>query len=181
MSEVPAKFRLSVRDGVLEVEGSEEFVAKIIADYSSLVRVPAQTHSSKEAGQPKKSVQVPAAGMSTPDGEVGLAEFDRVFAMHDDTLKLICDLPGGSNAEKTQKATLLWLLGEKLRGTDGVALEAIRGVCRDHGCFDSANFSSHIKKLKSQVTLVGGRGGSAKLTKPGEKEALALAREIQGE
>jgi len=176
MGENGAKFVLSIRDGVLEVSGSEDFVARMIEKHAGLL---------KPAGGPpappkKQGGQESATTLDPSSQQEALETLDKVFAVHKDELKVICDINGRGNAEKMRKASLLLLLGHRLRGLEDVPLESLRQVCRDHGCFDANNFASAIKAMKGQVTQGGGRAGTAKLTRPGFNDAMALAKEVQG-
>ncbi len=128
-----------------------------------------------------------AGGDSDPDRPLDkqapnnskLADFANVLAQNDDGIQVIAKMPGKSKSDRTGKIALLLLLGNKLTGTNDVPVSQIRQMCKKHGTFDQANFSTVLKR-QTQDILLSGKGGSAtaSLTVPGLSKATELAKEL---
>lgn len=173
--------KISLQVGVvsLSAEGSEAFVREMLAVWNDLVQTsPANTKPTATA-----TPQGDQVGKDTGTASVtGIVKFGNVFDSVDGRLKIIADIPGKSNAEKTRNIALLLLYGHLLLGTEQVASEAIRQACVDQGCYDSTNFASYLKGLKSRVVMntKSGGGYDVKLTAPGRKDAKELVEALNG-
>lgn len=89
------------------------------------------------------------------------------------------DLPGKSTAEKMVSAALLLTYANFLQGVESTSLDAIRDVCKAHGCLDSSNFSKRLHAEKDAFIFGGTpRKQTVKLTVPGRRRAEQMAREL---
>lgn len=188
-----AKFKYSAQEGVLELEGSEEFVSEHFESLTDLIRVISrhvvveQQHQENAASssEPEKDVvigsEVKEDNISQTNQTVadvqkeGIAQYPHFFSEINGNLKIVSEIPGTSGKSKMTNAAILFCYGSKLLGDEMVASKDIRIVCEEHGCLDSANFS----KVFNDRTIFlsdGVKGGNKniKLTFQGEKKAREL-------
>lgn len=174
MENTAAKIRVSLREGLLEIEGSEDFVSKQIENLKDLItKLP-------DAPLPPAKPATPANGQTPPPSTATLSEdaakYVNIIAVEGDVVKILKDLPGSDKAKKTVSAALLYLLGKNFSGTEEAPFKELRKVCKDHGCLDESNFAGIIKDQKEWLIVLGsGKSQTAKLTVPGKKAAIALA------
>ena len=173
--------KISLQAGTISLaaEGSEAFVREMLTVWNGLVQIaPAHT---KLAPQTEPQVETLGAHPSSAT-TTGIAKFGNVYDSVDGRLKIIADIPGKSNAEKTRNIALLLLYGYLQLGTEQIASEAIRQACVDQGCYDSTNFASYLKGLKSRIVMntKSGGGYDVKLTAPGRKDARELVEALNG-
>lgn len=170
-----AKALISVSEGRMEFEGSEDFVEKQLTTFADLI---------------KQSLQRAPAAKKTPGGKdetnaendsrkTDLSAYENVFAEADGKIQILKTLPGSSTAEKMANAARLLALGNALVGKQTTTFQEIRDVCKAHGCLDGANFSSTIKDAKSDFVFGGGpRSQTLSLTRPGRTAAEKLAADL---
>ena len=192
-----AKFKYSAQEGVLELEGSEEFVSKHFESLTDLIRIISRhvvVEQKQDSGvqltsaqvtpevmpQTKTTTQLP--GAAAPSQSESIASYPSHFSEINGKLKIVADLPGSTGMAKMKNAAILFCYGSKLLGDDQVASKDIRTVCEDHGCLDAPNFS----KLFTDKTIFisdGVKGGNkdVKLTFQGEKKAKELLGSAQSE
>lgn len=120
------------------------------------------------------SASAPTSQDETPALKGSENPHPNVLAKADDEVKIVCEIPGSSNREKTTEATYLCLLGsEILFGRSESHFDEIRQICIDHGFYDSSNFATNVKAADI-VPMGSGQSQRAKLTPAGKKaEALA--------
>lgn len=175
---MPVKVHLENAGSIVSAEGDVEFVKEVVDEWKHLLEGagPPPNHQSKAEDQ-RPGSQKTCAGQagSTPD-----EQYENVFALHNDQLKVIADIPGNSKAEVTRSATLLLLYGEYVRGNESVSTERIKAVCVDHGSYDPKNFAAHLKSLKTKVVMDPKQGGdyTVKLTAPGRKFAKEIVEKL---
>ena len=172
------KIHLERAGNVVAAEGEAEFVKDFINEWKHLLEAASQPsiRNHLQGNSPSAKHVVPnIKGDQSPD-----ETYENVFALHNDKLKVIADLPSSSKAETTRVASQALLYGEYLRGNESVSAESIKVVCLDHGCYDPKNFASHLKSLKSKVVMDPKPGGdySVKLTAPGRKAAQELVSRL---
>ncbi len=180
-----AKINISIKDGEIEITGSEEFVNKQIENFRDLIiniveNANNQIRTKNPEPQSQPSVSQAVSGTnSQEDSENPIEQYPYVYVEDEDELKLVCDLPGNSTAKKNFNAALLYTYGKKLMGEDEVGYECVMQICRNHGCVDS-NFSANIKSGDPKFYLDKGDGKerTIKLNRPGIKEAKKLINKI---
>lgn len=179
--EEKASFSISVKDGCVEVSGSEEFVRDQIREFRDVIQQAVKVLGKIETVEPPSNPN--PLNKVTPDpSESENNPYPNVIALEEDGVKILKTLPGSNKSTKTRNAALLVLLGRKLMEIDSVPTEEIREVCKIHTCFDSSNFSAHLKAGKEHFILSGrGASQSAKLSHPGEVKAKELASELNNE
>lgn len=178
-----AKFRYSAHEGVIELEGTEEFISTHMETLTDLVRVISR-HTPVEAKIEKPRPDAAADGGDAdskpgdpnPDNG-GIENYARVYSQINEKLKIICKIPGSNKSEKSKNAALLYCYGSELMGDEQVPSTEIRGVCEEHGFLDSANFSK-IFDDKTTFLVDGKKGGSkqVKLTFTGREKAVELLK-----
>jgi len=179
MTQEQAKVHISLRDGVLELQGSESFVSSQLQFLEPLIREsfkvvpPAPSQPSNDVSQPA-NVQVPGNATS------GLSDYDTLFADADGKVQILKNLPGSNKAAKTLNAALLLAYANTLKGIDATPYSDVRDLCSSHACLDSGNFSKQMKSQKEFFIVLGsGNAQTIKLTVPGKKKAKDLADGIK--
>ena len=193
-----AKFKYSAQEGILELEGSEEFVSKHFESLTDLIRaisrhVVVEQHHQESAinsSEPQKDVVIGGEAEEEDNSQTsqtvadvqkeGIAQYPHCFSEINGNLKIVSEIPGTSGKSKMTNAAILFCYGSKLLGDEMVASKDIRVVCEEHGCLDSANFS----KVFNDRTIFlsdGVKGGNknVKLTFQGEKKAMELLESAQ--
>lgn len=188
-----AKFKYSAQEGVLELEGSEEFVSQHFESLTDLIRIISRhvviEQKSESDAQSITPTQAAPSPVKTPDpaganvstqapvvtSTTGIQQYPNFFSEINGKLKIVADLQGNNNRAKMKNAAILFCYGSKLLGDDQVSQKAIRAVCEEHGALDSANFSK-IFIDKTLFISDGVKGGQkdVKLTFQGEKKAREL-------
>ena len=172
---------VSVRDGAVEVAGSEEFVAAQLEKLrpwldKMLHETPREVPAIRRVAASPTPASVPAVG-SGNGGDVG--RFENVLHVEDGRVNVL-QLPGGSKkSELAVAAALIYIWAKTQNGTPDVAFAEIRQVCKQHGCLDESNFASHLKSAKTDLIISGsGKSQTARLTVPGQRHALALIEQL---
>lgn len=170
------KVHLEIKGAVVSAEGDQAFVEVTIERWKHLLEWEMEC-TGPVATQPRELANVPNPG-ADPSWQ-----YDSVFAMHNDRIKIIATIPGSSKAEQTRNVALLLLYGEHLRGADEVTAESIKDACVDQGCYDNKNFASHLKSLKPKVVMDPKPGGdyTVKLTAPGRKSVKEMVERLNNQ
>lgn len=185
-----AKFKYSAQEGVLELEGTEEFVSKHFESLTDLIRIISRHVVVEQKQEPQTIPAVPVpeqpgqsggtaenvAPVQQPTSTSGdISSYPAFFSEINGKLKIVSDLPGSNGQSKMTNAAILFCYGSKLIGDEQVASKDIRTVCEEHGCLDSANFSK-VFTDKTIFISDGVKGGNkdVKLTFQGEKKAKEL-------
>jgi len=180
-----AKFKYSAQEGVLELEGSEEFVSKHFESLTDLIRIISrhvvvekkqETQAAPSSVQPSstdKAVEEQATVQQSSSG--GISDFPAYFSEINGKLKIVAEIPGSNGKAKMTNAAILYCYGSKLLGDEQVSSKDIRTVCEDHGCLDAPNFSK-VFNDKTIFISDGVKGGNkdVKLTFQGENKAKEL-------
>jgi len=177
-----AKFKYSAAEGVLELEGSEEFVTKHFESLTDIVRV----ISRNTTIEPKLEVSVQPEnnelGTGTSGDESGepeqnesISKYKEHFSEINGKLKIVSGISGGSKQAKMTNCALLYSYGSLLLGDEQVSSKDIRQACEEHGILDSANYAA-VFSDKTIFISDGKKGGNkeVKLTYQGEKKAKEL-------
>jgi len=176
-----AKFKYSAHEGMLELEGSEEFITKHFESLTDIVRVISR-HITIE--QKTEIISTDISGdqitmetpqLSTVTQKENLSSYPKTFSEINGKLKIVSEIPGNSLKSKMVNTAILYCYGSKLLGDDQVSSKEIRLICEEHGCLDSANFATALKD-KTIFLSDGVKGGNkdVKLTFQGEKKAKEL-------
>ncbi len=173
-----AKIVVSVRDGLLEISGSEDFVRDQLGKFNDSI----MKHLSNmlKFAQPSIFSSPPPALDQEVQGDAWKAvSYHNVIAFEGDEIRILKNIPGKSEAEKAVNAALLYLYAKNVKGQEEALFKEIRELCQGHGCLDSANFASNLKSEK-RYFIIGGSGKkqTAKLTQPGKTKAAALVNEL---
>jgi hypothetical protein len=169
-----AKIILSIKDGTFEIEGPESFVSAQLKAFEDIIRKVLSEQIKAGVSMPKQLEEAKAVSPKAGD-------YSSVFEVHEGKVKVITNIPGASKKEKTINAAFLCLFGSSLEGLDTVSYDDIRDICKDHGFYDSNNFSKFLKSEKALV-ISGPRGKQiVKLTVPGKRRAEELVLQLASE
>lgn len=168
MSEARAKVTLA-GGTTIEFDGTEAFVTAQLEKFGESIRAGVAGEHYTPPPDPVRD-----AGPA-PD------PLARIFAATDTGLKIVSDIPGRSNAEKTVNAAILLAHGmAKLRNRKTVFFREVKAVCRAHRCHDATNMATVLKtKLSARSAFVFGGSGQKQtlsLTDEGTKQAERLIR-----
>lgn len=183
-----AKFKYSAQEGILELEGSEDFVSKHFESLTDLIRIISRhvVVEQKQETQPipsqPKNAEIVTGEQAQAQQNVtgGISDYPAFFSEINGKLKIVADLPGSNGKAKMTNAAILFCYGSKLLGDEQVATKDIRTVIEDHGCLDGPNFSK-IFGDKTIFISDGVKGGNkdVKLTFQGEKKAKELLASVE--
>ncbi|MBU3011128.1 hypothetical protein KO506_06920 [Polaribacter vadi] len=183
-----AKITISLNEGKFEISGSELFVTQQIENFKSVIERTLTDFDNKEKqvkanssnnGNSSTKTEKPADENVSAD-DISEIHPD-VYAIDNEKINIICDIPGSTDSKKTLNASLLYAYGQKSQGINETHVEDIRNICKIHACLDSANFSSHIKTGNPKLYIDKGSGKSRTITitRPGEKAAKELIKSIE--
>jgi hypothetical protein len=195
MEHSEAKIKFS--NGEFEISGSESFVTKQIAEFKT-VMLSILSSSNLISGQNLKALTLPESTVKLDSSnhspklnkteefaefiEVGKAKeknFDNVFVTDGDKIHIVCDIPGTSLAKRMINLVLIYLFIKEMLNVHEVSFNELREVCEKHGEIDKPNFAKHMQMQKKYFIVNGsGKNLSAKIIRPGIKEAETLIEEL---
>lgn len=167
---IGARVFVSVREGKVEIEGSEEFVRDQLTRLQDVI---AQIASSGKSQEPDPSEMQRA----TQEKFSSLGKYAKLYnAQANGKIQLLKELPGNNMAHKTVSAALLVSYANSLLGAEQTPLELIRKTCKEHACHDSNNFSATIKREKELFVHSG--TSTIRLSDAGRQLAQNLAEQL---
>jgi hypothetical protein len=193
---VLTKAKIDIKNGLIELEGSETFVSEGIKLYSDLLTNYYEEEFTEENEKEHENIN-PELSMNPPSISKEIVEdvFVKHFGVTEEELnsviyteaegfRIITNEIKGKDAEKQTSLSLLYCLTNEFYGhkTDTGNL---RDLCEYFACLDSKNFATYLKKKNRFFILEGEKGSKksvVKLTAPGKEEARRLLKTlIQGE
>jgi hypothetical protein len=173
-----AKVVISVSEGRMEFEGSEEFVERQMTAYGDLIKESLRSNpvTMKEPA-PSEPPREPEVKPDGPSARVGLGGYELLFAKNSQgRIQILKELPGSNKSKKMVNAALLLTLANTLDGKSATTFKEIRDLCKAHAALDSDNFAAAIKAELTNFMFEGdGVSKSISFTVPGKKAAEALA------
>lgn len=165
-----ARVYVSVHEGKVEIEGSEEFVRDQLARVQEVV---AQIAGANKAVSSESNL----SAQSSADKLASLGKYAKLFTTGSSgKIELLKELPGSNMAHKTVSAALLVSYANSLLGAEQTPLDVIRKTCKDHACHDSNNFSATIKREKDLFVHSG--SSTIRLSDAGRQLAHNLAEQM---
>jgi len=175
MADETASFHINLKSGELTFSGSEDFVTAQIEENRDVIDKMLSQLQEAELAKTHENAGDRSSGSERPED---MPPFPNVFGVSDDKVSVIADVPGSTDKDKTINLTHLYLLGKSLLLNEETAdFDEIREACKEHGCYNSSNFSTYVKGAKV-ITNGTDRSQSAELTHPGKEKARALAEEL---
>lgn len=171
-----AKVHISLVEGILQIEGSEDFVSQQIARLGPHIIGAFENREVTKA--PIKSEQIISIEKSSANS---LDEYQNLFAINGSKVQILKSIPGTSNSQKTVNIALLLSYAHALLGSDSISSKVVSETCKSHACLDAGNFSSQLKGQKAYFILDGvgkGQSKNIRLTMPGKKKAEELAKQL---
>lgn len=179
MGETTAKVHISLVDGVLQLEGSESFVAEQLAKLEPHIVRAFERQAPKQDGGAKLNVGGNSETGADGASKKSFNDFDHLFAESNGKIQLLKSPPGNNNAQKTVSVALLLCYATSLGGAETISADAIRDTCKAHACLDGSNFVRALKNEKELFLLEGtSRSKDVRLTVPGKKRAEDLAKQL---
>ena len=169
---VKARVVVSAKEGIVEIEGSEAFVADQLARLKAVI---SQVVASGSKAQIIHGGGSPARRAAAPQA---LEQYTSLYAHADGKIKLLKDLPGTNMANKTVNAALLVAHANTLMGAEETTFDTIRSVCKEQACHDSNNFSATLKREKELFVHSGKL--HITLSAAGRERAASLAAQLSG-
>jgi hypothetical protein len=171
-----ARISISLREGNIEIEGSESFVIAQLTRFESLI-----TKALEQAVKPAAGGKGKPAGGGGDDETDSIENYPNLFAIADGKVQITRDLLGTNKAQKSVNAALLLAYANSLKGSNTTTFSAVRDLCSAHACLDEGNFAKTMRDEK-EAFIVGGSGKSRtlELSVPGRKKARALAQQLNG-
>ncbi|HEX2947156.1 MAG TPA: hypothetical protein VHT96_14515 [Clostridia bacterium] len=189
-----AKILVNLKDGLIELQGSEEFVGTQIEWLKDVINrtpidVPSPAVNTQNNVQAEEAT-IPANTLATAvpnNSEVndryiaifGVAKdiVDTVIHTEENCFSIITRKIKGGNADKQINYSLLYCLAKEFYRQQEVSFEELRELCRDNACLDSGNFAKYFDNHRD-LFIVNGKAGSknktVKLTSPGRNKAKEL-------
>ena len=189
-----AKIKFS--NGEFEISGSEEFVTKQIDEFKNILLGMLDSHLQKNdtakvtplVKNPAKLNVLPrSTNHDSKDDYAEFVEIDReelkkyenVFVIDGDRVQIVCDMAGSSTAKRMINLILIYLYIKQQLNIHEVSFGELRDVCEKHGEIDKANFAKHMSLNRKFFIINGvGKGQTAKLIRPGIKEAENLLQQL---
>lgn len=177
-----ARIIVSLQEGKFEISGSELFVSQQIENLKEIIKMPANEAAKAPRKKDERESIQKKEDLNPEDTKQNIGDLHpSIYALDNDKVNIICDIPGSSDSKKAQNVALLYAFAEKHQGKKESLVEEIRGICKIHGCFDQTNFSSHIKHGNPKLYIDKGSGKARVLiiTKPGENKVIELIKSIE--
>lgn len=178
MNEATAKIRISISEGLIEIEGAESFVSSQTAILHPFIESIFKSRGlGSDQGRPGGLPTDPPA----PEGpeQNGSTKYQNIIEESDGTIHILKAVPGSNNAQKMVNVAMLLALGYSSIGTTSITSNTIRSACKTQACLDASNFASTIKEQNNLFIITGsGRSWNLKLTLPGKQQAEQLAASL---
>ncbi len=187
MSDGSVRVMLCLKEGRLEIEGDSSFVERQLDRFDGLLKTMA---SAKTVTAPEAKIDSEAAvdqpgddtSPSKSERATTLGKFVNLYAVANDKVQILKDIPGSNASEKMVNVGLLLAYASFLQSADSTTVKAISEACRSHGCLDATNLSKRLKEQKDAFIFSGARKSqTVTLTVPGRKRAETLAQTLNVE
>jgi len=166
-----ARIFVSIWEGKVEIEGSEQFVANHLAPLQGVISE--MSHASEHSSERHGVLQQGDVAGNSP----ALDKYMKLFnTTPQGEIELLKELPGNNMANKTVSAALLISYANSLLGEEQTPLEVIRKACKQKACHDSNNFSATIRREK-ELFVHSGRS-YIQLSETGKRLAQSMAEQL---
>ena len=167
------KVRIDMREKIVELEGSEEFVSKQLTWIKGYL-----TSESLDVDEPDSPESKTDNSAKTTEGDGFVSNFgitrvkaENAYHFEDDKFRIITKKIKGNNAEKQTHYMLLYCLAKEHYGEFESSYQELRDLCKQNSCLDSGNFSANVKTRKDLFVV---ENKKVKLTSPGRTKAREL-------
>lgn len=176
------RIKISVKEGVIELAGSEAFVSQQIENLKEIIAASLQQIQPIKL-LPESITQERKPPLAAAPTNADEQEFHNVLHIEGDKVKLLKTMPGSMMSKRAVNTALVYLWGKRSIGVETVTFKELRDLCEHQGCLDAANFSAHMKSARQQIVIDGPKGSSlkaCKLTRPGIDAAEKLLKQLNG-
>lgn len=192
MENTQTRSKINLKDGSIELEGTEGFVKEQLERFSKLILKHYDFNNVNVRMKEDEDLFEERIDENTKSNDKFMLHFgiekDKLYEIiyfNEDKFKIIAhDIKGNSNAEKQENLTLLYCLAKEFVCDEIVDSNEIRNICEEYGCLDSKNFSTYLKRRTNYFIISGDKGSpnkQIKLTVPGKKAARVLIKEMVNE
>lgn len=173
-----AKISISIIEGKFEISGSEEFVNKQIENFKDVITKTLEKPTQQVNSKMTSEIPIKEKEIESPQKQAIVQDdsFSHIYVVDDEKVRIICDIPGKTAAEKTLNTALIYAFAKHNLGIEEADVGEIKIVCQNHGFLDKVNYSTHIKKGDPKLFLDKGSGKlrTIKLVRPGIKKAKEI-------
>lgn len=178
MPEISTKVNITIGNSVLEFSGSEAFVQKQIDEFKELIC----SHLKSEKGK-KPKTKMPQEQPDQDDSSRTLTpdtSYPNVIDYHGKNVGII-KVIGKNTREKTRNIVLMYTYAKKKLGIDKVNKKELIALCKEHECYDQANFKTILKKAPGIAIDGSKKDYTVRLTVPGMSKAKELLDTLEGD
>jgi hypothetical protein len=174
------RIRISLKEGVFELTGSETFVSQQIENFKTAITA-SLTQIQQECAAPAPMPEDKSPAVAPAATKDGVMDFPNVLHIEGEKVTLLKTMPGSTKSKRAVSTALVYLWGKQSVGVENVTFKELRDLCKQQGCLDEGNFANQMTSAKPEIVIDGTRGSSlkvCKLTRPGIDAAWALLKEL---
>ncbi|WP_053365451.1 hypothetical protein [Bacillus sp. FJAT-27245] len=185
---VLTKAKIDIKNGLIELEGSETFVSEGIKLYSELL----VSYNERTIETTPEYVENHVSDLPKYVDNVVNEVFNKHFGVDEETLnqiihteeqgfKIITNKIKGTTAERQIGYSLLYCLANDYYGNPKTEVSTLRELCEQFACLDSSNFATYFKRNPTFFIIEGSKGSKnkeIKLTIPGKEEAKRIIKSL---
>jgi hypothetical protein len=179
-----ALVKVSVKEGLFEIAGSEDFIDKQIENLKEIIFYSVDNLAQASlVDEDIDNTEAPGPEAAPHQCADKSNPYPNVLHFEGDQVKVLKRIPGNNTSQKAVNLTLVYLWGNKRLGNDMVPFSDIRDLCKEHSCLDSANFAKHLNSARQFLIIAGKKGSSTKtckLTLPGVEKAKEILEQNDG-
>jgi hypothetical protein len=182
------KARIDLKQGLIELEGSEAFVSDHLEKYFEFIKTSSNILDCLES-QSLPTEKVDQTSMPQNNDQdryiklfgVTKEEINNLVDIGESEFRIITTKIKGTTAERQMNYCLLYCLTNEFFGKPKTEFKELRELCEYFSCYDSTNFSTYLTKRKGIFIIDGekrSQNKTVRLSAPGKEEAKALIKQL---